>query len=99
LTSPIGITETQGLYPNTLEWLAVFIQNATGDCAQGNKPKRDLVHLLPWRQGQVCSFTGGRQSSINLPRKSVAFHPQAIGPGRQLKREMAFHIGIGADWR
>jgi len=75
LTPPICIAKTQGLYPNGLEGLTVLIDNATSDCAQWDKPKRDLVKLLPWRQSQIRSLTGRRESAIDLPRKPVPFHP------------------------
>jgi hypothetical protein len=97
LAPPICITKTQGLYPNTLEGLAIFIHNATSDRTQWHKPKRNLVELLPWSQSQIRSLTGRRDSTIDLPRKSIPFHPQAIGSGRQLKSEMAFHVRVRAD--
>jgi len=75
LTAPICVAKTQGLNPNTLKGLTVLIHNATRDCAQWNKPERNLVELLPRGQSQVSSFTGRRESAIDLPRKPIPFHP------------------------
>jgi hypothetical protein len=99
LTPPIGVAKTQGLNANTLEGFAILIHNAPSDCTQWNKPERDVVKLLSLSQGQICSFTGRRQSSIDLPSKPVAFHPQTICSGSQLKSEMTFHIRVSADRR